>query len=296
MDTSSGLGAAPTGRQQLASALRQLRDLAGVSGRELAQRIGISQSKVSRIESAIVVPSLPEVTAWAETLGASPEAHGRLRALVEAAFNEVHPWRAALQRGNLQDRIRDLESTATRMRTFQPFVVPGLLQTAEYARQVISMFYRQYSDSDPAAEVASRLHRQLALYEPNQRFEFLISESALRWFPGSLRLQLAQLDRIASISTLENVSVGLVPFAVEAVTLITHNFVIYDEDDADDAIVTVETIHADMTVDEPEHVEIYRSRWSSLQQMALYADGAREFLGRIANDLRNQNARSNHDE
>lgn len=288
MDTSGEMA----GRELLAAELRRVRDLAGVSGRELAQRIGISQSKVSRIESGAVVPSLPEVTAWGKELGVSAETQERLTTLIEAAYDEVHPWRAAVrQRRNLQDSVHDLEATATRIATFQPVLVPGLLQTAEYARRVITMFRRQYDAADPAAEVAGRMNRQLALYEPNRRFDFLMTETALRWRPGPVSLQVAQLDRIASISTLENVTVGVIPLDVEATALTTHNFVVYEGDDgADDATVTVETIHADMTVDTAEHVELYRTRWSDLCRTALFSDDAREFLQGVATELRNSHA------
>jgi len=286
MDTSGGSGPPPTGREQLAAELRRLRDLAGVSGRDLAGRIGVSQSKVSRIESGAIVPSLPEVTAWGKELEATAETQSRLVALLEAAYNEVHPWSSALRRGgNLQDGLQEQESIATRIQVFQPSVVPGLLQTAEYARRVIAMFHRQYTDQDPAAEIQSRLQRQLALYDENRRFDFLITEAALRWRPGPVTLLLAQLDRIASISTLENVTVGLIPLAAEATTLTTHGFVIY-EGEEQNAWITVETIHADMNVGAREATEIYRSRWSLLGQMALFGDDAREFLSSIVADLR----------
>jgi transcriptional regulator with XRE-family HTH domain len=285
MDTSGGSGPPPTGREQLAAELRRVRDLAGVSGRDLAQRVGISQSKVSRIESGTVVPSLPEVTAWGKELGVPVETQGRLTTLLEAAYNEVRPWGSVLRRGNVQNSVREEESTATRMHVFQPSVVPGLLQTAEYARRVIAMFHRQYSDSEPAAEIASRLERQLALYDTNRRFEFLITEAALRWRPGPGPLLLAQLDRIASISTLENVSIGLIPLGIEATTLTTHGFVMFETEEHDEW-VAVETIHADVKVAAPDHLEVYRSRWSLLRQMALFGDEAQEFLNRIVTDLR----------
>lgn len=284
MDTSGELA----GRELLAAELRRLRDLAGVSGRDLAGRIGISQSKVSRIESGAVVPSLPEVTAWGKELGVAAETQDRLTALIEAAYDEVNPWRSAMRRRrNLQDTVHDLETTAARIATFQPALVPGLLQTAEYARRVIGMFHRQYDTADPAAEVAGRVNRQLALYEAHRHFDFLITETALRWRPGPVATQLAQLDRIASVSTLENVTVGLIPLAIEATALTTHNFVVYEGEDGDaDATVTVETIHADMTVDTAEHVALYRDRWSQLRRMALFGDDAREFLQGVATDLR----------
>jgi transcriptional regulator with XRE-family HTH domain len=286
MDTSGGSVPPPTGREQLAAELRRLRDLAGVSGRDLAHRIGISQSKVSRIESGAIVPSLPEVTAWGKELGVSVETQGLLTSLTEAAYNQVHPWGSALRHGgNLQDDIQAEESTATRIHVFQPSVVPGLLQTAEYARRVIGMFHQQYTDRDPAAEVASRLDRQLALYDPKRHFDFLITEAALRWRPGPAQILLAQLDRIASISTLDNVTVGLIPLTAEATTLTTHGFVIFEGEERN-AWITVETIHADMKVGAPEHMAIYRARWSLLRQMALFGDDAQEFLGKIAAELR----------
>jgi transcriptional regulator with XRE-family HTH domain len=269
----------------LAAELRRLRDLAGVSGRDLASRVGISQSKVSRIESGAVVPSLPEVTAWGKELGVSVETQGRLTALIEAAYNEVHPWGSALRRGNLQDSVQEEETAATRIQVFQPSVVPGLLQTAEYARRVIGMFHQQYSDEDPAAEIHSRLHRQLALYDEHRHFDFLITEAALRWRPGPTRLLLGQLDRIKQIATLDNVTVGLIPLADEATTLITHGFVIYEVEEQG-SWVTVETIHADMRVALPEQLEIYRSRWSLLRQMALYDTDAQDFLNGLVADLR----------
>jgi hypothetical protein len=197
----------------------------------------------------------------------------------------VHPWGSALQHGSLQEGIQDQESTAKRIHAFQPSVVPGLLQTAEYARRVIALFYQQFPDTDPAAEIASRLHRQQALYDTDRHYEFLITEAALRWRPGPLQMQLGQLYHIASVSTLENVTIGLIPLGVEATTLTTHGFVLYEGEERD-AWVTVETIHADMTVAAPEHMEIYRTRWSLLRETALFDDDAQEFLRMIVADLR----------
>ncbi|QXV60305.1 helix-turn-helix transcriptional regulator [Amycolatopsis sp. TNS106] len=293
MDFSDELGPAPTGREQLAAELRRLRDLAGVSGRDLAQRVGISQSKVSRIEAGAVVPSLPEVTAWGKELGVPVETQKRLTALTEAAYNEVHPWHSALEQpGVLQEGAEEHESVATRLQVFQPSVVPGLLQTAEYARRVITLFHRQYTDNDLRAEVAKRVHRQLALYDESRHFEFLITESALRWRPGSATLLLAQLDRIASLSTLGNVRVGLIPLDTTATTLTTHGFDIYEGDGGErDTSVLVEMIHGEMRTGAAKHVQIYRARWNLLQQMAIFDDEARKFLDSVASNLR---AETNH--
>jgi transcriptional regulator with XRE-family HTH domain len=291
-----GLDGDPSGKlQRLGAELRRLRDQAGISGRDLAHRIGISQSKVSRIESGSATPSLPAVTAWAQAVGASGETVEMLVALTEAVFTEVHSWSATLPgRGHIQDNIQELELRAQETSTFQPSVVPGLLQTAEYARRVLTLFHPPDADNDIPAAVAARLDRQVALFEEARRFSFLITEAALRWRPGPPRLLLAQLDRIASLLTLENVSIGLIPHRVEAVAPMTHGFVIFEKrgddsargDENHDSAVLVEVVHACLTVNDPESVALYRARWSLLKQMALCDDEARRFLAEIAADIR----------
>lgn len=283
-----------TERQQvhrLAGELRRLRDLSGLSGRELARRMGTSQSKVSRIESGATVPSLPEVTAWASAIGASTGVHDSLVALAEAAFTEVQSWRdASRRRPHAQDEIRALESRTRMLSTFQPSVVPGMLQTAEYARRVFSLFPATLAEADIPAAVAGRLSRQLALYETDRNFSFLITEGALRWRPGPPELMVAQLERIASVSTLDNVSVGVIPLGVQAVTTLTHPFVIYDGWDEQDTIVEVDTIHAQLFVKRPGDVALYRQRWERLTQMALAGEEARKFISGLSASLRGRSS------
>jgi hypothetical protein len=209
--------------------------------------------------------------------------------LTDAAYTEVHPYRAALQRrreGHLQDDIHELETLAQHMLVFQSSVVPGLLQTAAYARRVFSLFPLPYPEEDLAAAVAARLHRQLALYDDDKRFEFLITEAALRWRPGPAKLILAQLSRIESVSTLENVSIGLIPSSTEALTFMGHGFVLYEGGTAQDGYVTIEAVHADVEVRSPADVDLYRGRWTLLRQMALFDDEAQRFLAELATDIR----------
>jgi len=267
--------------------LRRLRGLSGLSGRELARRIGTSQSKVSRIESGMAIPSLPEVSAWATAVGAPTTTRDSLVTLTEAAFTEVQGWRDALRaRPHVQDEIQALETRARMLRTFQSSVVPGMLQTAEYARRVFSFFQAPFAKGDIPAAVAARLDRQLALYENDRQFNFLIAEAALRWLPGTPDLLLAQLDRIASVSTLDNVSVGVIPLGAQAVTMLTHAFVIYDGRDEQDALVSVETIHAHLVVKSPGDVALYRRRWELLNEMAIFGGEAHEFISGLIAHLK----------
>jgi len=275
-------------RRRLAVELRRLRDRAGLSGRQLAERISISQSKVSRIESGFTIPSGPEVAAWAAAVSASGTATELLTMLTDAAYTEVHPWHAALrEQVHLQDEIQEIETRADIELTYEPTVVPGLLQTAEYARRVFTMFEPAYAELDIPAVVSGRLDRQVALFDPGRRFMFLITEGALRWRAGPSHVLLSQVDRIASLSTLDNISIGLIPHAAVARTHSPHGFVIFESADRDgDALVMVEMVHANLTVNDPVHVALYRRQWSLLGEMAVFGDAARELLAVIAADIR----------
>lgn len=275
-------------RRRLGAELRKLREQAGLSGRQLATQIGVSQSKVSRIESGATVPSIPEVTSWTEAAGASEAAAGRVVALADAAYTEVHLWDVAMRgRSHLQDDIREIEAASRAVLVYEPTLVPGLLQTAEYARRVFSMFLPAYAAPDIAEVTKGRVDRQAALFDPARQFSFLMTEAALCWRPGPPGLMLAQLDRITSVSTLGNVSVGVIPQSTPPVTHVPHGFVLIEPADPDaDAFVLVETVHANLTVSDVAHVDLYRQQWSLLEKTAAYGSDARELLSGIADSIR----------
>jgi transcriptional regulator with XRE-family HTH domain len=278
----------PTRRRQLAAELRRARELLGMSGRELAHRIGVSQSKVSRIESGAAIPSVPEVTRWAEALGMSTERLTCLVALTESVFTEMHSGLTTLRnRTPVQDDIERRELRARLTRTFQPSFVPGLLQTAEYARRVIAMTRFPGAADELAETLAGRLRRQLVVYEEGRRFEFLITEAALRWRPGPPRLLIAQLDRIASLATLDNVSIGIIPADTETASPTAHGFVIYSaNDNGQEPYAEVEMVHASLLVHEPADVGLYLRRWELLTETAVFDEDAGALLAKVCSSVR----------
>jgi hypothetical protein len=246
----------------------------------------MSQVSVSRIERGLKVPTLSEINAWADAVEAPAETRERLVQLTEAAHAEVVTWRVTLRdKDHLQNQVRELEDRTTTLRNFQPVIVPGLLQTAEYARRVFPLVDRT-GRQDYAAAVAARMQRQEILYNPERRFEFLITEAALRWQPGpDPSVLIPQLDRVAQVATLENVRIGLIPHG--PVTAIGwHPFVIYEDIEDGDPFVQVEMVHGMTTVDQPEDVAVYRSLADALGRDAVYDREAREMLDRIASDVR----------
>jgi transcriptional regulator with XRE-family HTH domain len=274
-------------RRRLGAELRRLREQAGMSGRQLAEQIGVSQSKVSRIESGTVLPTIPEVTDWATATSASEGSVNTAMALADAAYTEVHPWDSAMRRqSHLQDDIQEIEARSRAVLVYEPTLVPGLLQTAEYARQVFTMFDPAYPEHVIPGVTASRVDRQTALFDSARQFGFLVTEAALRWCPGPPSLLLAQLDRIASVSTLGNVAIGVIPQSSPALTHVPHGFVMIEPaDPGADALVLVETVHANLIVSDADQVALYRRQWSLLEKMAVCGADARSLLSGIATSI-----------
>ena len=279
-------------RRRLGGELRRLREQAGLSGRDLAGLLGISQSKVSRIESGAALPTVPEVKGWTNGTAASALDSEMLQMLADAAYMEIRPWDDALRgQAHLQDSIRELESGRGIELTYEPSIVPGLLQTAEYARRLFTMFRPQLAEHEIPAAVKGRVGRQDGLFDPARRFEFLITEAALRLRLGPASVTAAQLDRIATLGTLENVGIGLIPASALARTYVPHGFVIFESTDGQpDALVLAETVHANLTMSAAGHVELYRQHWALLSETAVFGAEARDLLTVVSEDVRKLSA------
>ena len=271
-------------RARLGSELRRLRTLAGLSGADLGRQLEVSQKTISRIEHGDSLPSLPQVTVWARATGAPADRLAVLTGLLEAAVNEVAAFRDKLTDGLMavQLEVRELESSSGTVRNFQTGIIPGLLQTAEYARRVMEMANIR-NDANLAAAVAARLERQQALHDKSRDFEFLMTEAALRWRPGPPELLAAQLDHIAALATLDTVDLGVIPMDAEMHAITRCSFILYeDRSDGQPPVVAVETPHASLYVGDAADVELYRDQLALFRQSAIHGGEALAFIRAIA--------------
>jgi transcriptional regulator with XRE-family HTH domain len=254
-----------TPREQLASKLKELRRRSGLSGDRLASQTGLSQPKVSRIEAARSLPSLDEVRRWAQATGATSEELTELAVLAEQVAITATSWRILHKLGlaERQYQLRDLELQARRILTFQPVVIPGLLQIAEYARRVMSMGYS--GAADPKA-VAARMERQAVLYDQTKQFEFVITEGALLFQPGSPELTQQQRDRLLSVASMPNVTIAVLPFDRAPVPFL-NQFVLWDL--PEETLVTAETFATELQIREPGDVARYQQVWSLVTDKAI---------------------------
>lgn len=274
-------------REQLGAELRAARQLADLDQRALRERLGkdeegnykTSQAAISRYERGAVQglpPSRQLVLQWLAVCDAPEETRARVLALTEAAHNESRSWTDMLgDAGHLQGIARDREAAARRIRVCQLTMVPGLLQTAEYARQLMPQV-DVFNKFDHAAAVAARMDRQKLLYEEGRQFEFLIAEHALRWSPGP-GVMPAQLDRLVSLSTLATVEIAVLPTRREG-ALEWHSYDLLELVDEPASCVTTELVHGGQLIGEPELVAPYVALWDRLWQAAAHGDEARAMI------------------
>jgi transcriptional regulator with XRE-family HTH domain len=268
-------------RAALASRLRELREDAGLSTTRLAAELSWSQSKVSKIENRRTKPSVADVQAWVTATGASDEVAAELMDVAESIQVASIIWDRTLSGGRAahQRNISRLLADATRMQVFQHAAVPGLLQTAEYARSVLTLA-DVFGVGDTARAAAARIERQAALYEEGRQFDFLISEAALRFRPVPHDALAAQYDKILSVSTLPGVNLAVMPTGARPSTVQAHSFVIYTMPD-DSQFVTIETYTRELTLTDPEEIVVYSRVFDSLLADSTIGEQARELVNRL---------------
>lgn len=265
-------------KDELALALREARKQAGLTGERLAARCGISQSKISKIETGKVLPSATDVERILTALGLGGERTAELIALARLANTEFQNVRASLQRGlhQKQRELAALEADSQHIRFFLPLMITGLLQTPEYARASLANF-----PGDHPQAIAKRLDRQAALYNPAKRFTFVLTEAAVRWQLCEPRVMAVQMGRLASLSELPNIRLGVIPLDRYVPDGPLNTFTVYDE-----RIATAETFGGVIMMRDPRDVSYHHELFAFFENYAVFDDDVRVLLESYAQGFR----------
>ncbi len=258
-----------------------MRELAGITQAEMVTRLNEaghrvrSQPSLSRYENGHQVPSRAMVDAWAQITKAKAGVRDRALVLVEAVHGETRPWRDVDDGPHLQGVAARREEESRRIRDCSLTWLPGLCQTAEYARLFIPQVDPEHS-IDHAAAVVARLERQQILYRAGRTFEFLVSEHALRWQPGP-GVMAGQRAKLTSLATLSEVDLRVLASGRVGAPE-WHNFVIYDPADGSEPFVATELVHGEQALAEAKTVALYEALWSHLWDAAVSGDEATEMI------------------
>ncbi|MGC0415094.1 helix-turn-helix domain-containing protein [Embleya sp. AB8] len=258
-------------RLRLASALRALRSATGLSGERLAVRCGMSQSKISRIETGRTLPSILDVQQILEALGVDAATADEVRRLAEVANTEYEDVRTSVRRGrhHRQRELAALEAGADHIRHFLPTMITGLLQTPAYMRQAMAPTVDPAA-GDTAKMMAIKLERQAVLHDQGKQFEFLLTESAARWHLCRASVMALQMDHLISISKLPQVRVHILPLRQRMTDAPFNTFVIYG-----DHLVTVELFSGQLILRDPKDIAYYRDLFDYFVDRSLSGDEAR---------------------
>ncbi|WP_030850387.1 helix-turn-helix domain-containing protein [Streptomyces sp. NRRL F-4474] len=267
-------------RGQLGAALRALRLASGKEAKAVARSAVMSASKLSKIETAKVAPSVGDVERILTAIGVSDEVKEEYLEAVRAAATEATAWRLIRRMGvhKAQQQTRALEAQMAILRLFQPALVPGLLQTPEYIRAILSR--HDLGEDVLTKTISARLERQQALYDSSKELHFVITEPVLRWRIVTASRMAEQIDRIVSLSRLPHIDIRIVPLSVRQHDIANHAFVIRD-----DRTVTVETTHAEIVVTDPRDVALYVHKFEGFAAMALSGDEARAMLENVREEF-----------
>ncbi|MFJ9060874.1 helix-turn-helix domain-containing protein [Streptomyces sp. NPDC102409] len=218
---------------RLRKRLRAARETAGFTHLDVAERLEWSPSKINRIETGKVGLSITDARVLLELYRITDEDEVlEVTALARAARRP--PWWAPYRHAAPPEFMRHLsyESSASRISAFQCTVIPGLLQTEEYARVVLE------GSTDPEQQLELRLQRQERLMHPEgPRLNFILDEAAIRRVIGGERTMKQQMEKLLAVQELENVQIKVVPFSAGMYPRFRAPYVLFEFEDEDENLI-----------------------------------------------------------
>lgn len=198
--------------------LKWWRKRKNISGQMLGRRVGMSQAKISRLETGVSTPDPQDVRRIAQGLDLPSDEVERLVSLAEQSEQPLFDWQAVEPNlTNRQEFVKSLEASAREVRVFQPAVIPGLLQTSEYARSILKAIRFEVGEDQAAGSelaiseaVGARMIRSQALYKRDREFHFVMAETVLTTMVCEPLDMLSQIKRLREIAALPNVTIGFV--------------------------------------------------------------------------------------
>ena len=284
-------------RRQLGRFLRQLREGADKTVKTAAEELEWSPVKIWRIESGQVSMRSHDVRTMCEIYGASPEMTEALVALAREtkargwwhAYSDAVPEWFELYIG--------LENSASRLRQYEPELVPGLLQTAAYIAEVFKVGHPDMPQAEIERRVAVRLGRQALLTRrlpPAPRLEVVLHESALRRRLPDPGIMPAQLRKLDDASRLPNVSLRVLPMdaGIHRAALAGGPFTILEfspnSRGSEPSIIYSDGLTGALYLDKPNEVAAYDGVWASIQATALTEARSRDLVIELTKELDRQ--------
>lgn len=278
-------------RRRLGVELRRLRELAGLTGEEAAERMSWSGSKVSRIERGQVATNSDDVRdllelyevddpGWRQTLILLAR-ESRRRGWWHV-FGDVIPERFEVYLG--------LEPEASTLLFYQTQIVPGLLQTADYTRALLEAHPSVVDAEEIDRKAGLRTRRQALLsLETPPEVGAVLDESVL-WRPvGTPRVMADQIHHLVEMSRKPHITMRVLPFETGAHSGLNGSFDILEFAESDiyaPRLIHLENLTSSLFIEKEKEVKFYTAAFEHLQGAALDPDQTRDLLAHVEQRMR----------
>jgi transcriptional regulator with XRE-family HTH domain len=272
-------------RRRLGQELRRLRELKGMTAEEVAERLLVSQSKISRLENGRRSISQRDVR---DLCGVYEVEDQRIvdSLMQMAKDSRQQGWWHAF--GDIPYSVYiGLETDAESLRTYEPQIITGLLQTRRYAEALIQGALPETSVADIEKRVQVRIRRQERVTAEHNplRLWVVLDEAALRRIVGNKQIMREQLEYVAEMSQLPHITVQVLPFDVGAHPGINGQYSILEfSDTADSSVVYIEGVTSDLYLEKAHDVQKYTVMYEHLRAQALNVEQSRQRIEDVAKE------------
>jgi transcriptional regulator with XRE-family HTH domain len=270
--------------RRLAAQLRELREECGMTQEDVSERTGKDRSTLYRLENAQQRPQRSTLIQLLDLYRVEDSRRSELLALL----------REAAQRGWLQQYRSELpevyadfigfEDEARSISNYQSLLIPGLLQTEDYATALIHGTWPHAPAHDVENRVSARVERQaLLIREDPPRLWAIMDEAAVRRLVGGRQVMRAQLDRLREAASRPNVTIQVIPFDAGSHPGMDGSFIVLEfPDPADQSIVYTESAAGSLFLEEEAEIRRYILMFGHLRAAALRPDESVSLLAAIA--------------
>ncbi|MEU6262146.1 helix-turn-helix domain-containing protein [Saccharopolyspora shandongensis] len=265
-------------KRRLAATLRSLREQAGVTPEQVMQEMDWSRSKVSKVETANIGVSVSDVRVLCDLYRAEPEVAEWLTQTARDArrrgwwdaYDEAMPTSFA-------DYV-ELESEATHAHYFEIDLIPGLLQTEDYALALMETTAPQEDEQNIQARTELRMRRQERLHAGDLSLWAIIDESALLRGTGTQATRRAQLRHLLDAMDMPNIVLQILPLRAGAHAASGSPFGQLHFPEPIPSVVFVDNVAGSLYIEEPDEVARFSTAFDHLRATALDARESRKLL------------------
>jgi transcriptional regulator with XRE-family HTH domain len=275
-------------RRRLRAELRRARLDVGLTQEQVAAAMDWSLSKLIRIENGTVGISMNDLKAILAHYKITDEGRTAELIALSRAARERSWWNAYREMSPRLVQLIEYESASFIIRNFQPMLIPGLLQTKEYATTSIRSLRPEASAQDVSTAVDLRMKRQQLLQQPEMPLMFfIVDEAAVRRLVGGQEAMRRQIQRLLDESDKPTVTIEVVPFSAGAHPGMQGPFMLFEFPDAedDDALYLEGPKESKWNRDDPEEISSFRERFEVLRELSLGPQGSVDLLRRLLGEL-----------